>query len=1035
MLPPPHRWVITTSLSAILLASSSLSALCVQPASAATPAAETRAAFTCALANSLHLAPASVARTPFTDLGATAPSCRSEIAAAYVGGWVSGTGPHTFSPQASLTREQVAKMEVLALALGTAANGLGAYRPAFADAGRIGRWAWGDVDEAYKIGILNGFLNGDFGPAATFTPAQANDAVRQLVAYKNGKQASTTYVTPVHVPIETRLQAVYAVGTTMGVGVRVGVEDPPPTTSPYSDVSTWMGAYPYVWYAVNQGRWIPAATSSSFGAQEPVSHAMFASLAVAALGDDSQATALANQPSPFRDDARIPEDLRGAVDEAAVLGLITAGPNDVFAPTADTTVYQADQIIARMLALEAPSAQQGAVTRARFVDGLGLADGLQPYMRDNVTINQDIPDVPMSSPDFYLVEAAYHEGWLDGLITPDGNFSPSTPITLAQALEIADGAYQSLEGSGASAATLAALLTKAALPFSDQATLTGQERGYVAEAVLAGILPSSREALHADAPLAPSESATLLAAIQRLSLRHAEGAMTAGPPVYLSVGQPGPAPAECSSQQFCTGLSAEAFDRHGLPATGTITVSILTPKVLTSLAASNSPAGSSTTVQVPNGDQTIGVDTGTAGTGLIRVTAGTLTVTRTEEVYTPPLTLTITPKTPDVAPGGTLTLTASATDKTGRRIDIDPTWGTSPPGYVNGGSQLAWGTLVHGSNPASVAFQAGEEPGQGFVTATYGSGYGLSVASEQVTITSDVRKLEVKVSDATNPTRRIALPGDRLTVEVTALAADGQPAKGQDVVQFDDASIALQNGQATFTDMPGLTSPGTFMSSVTDASDPSVPSAPVQMLYVDEPSPGPQAGVRLFTPLDAPVYLPYTGQALVQPVDALGMPTTASGAGPQTIDLLTRNATFQQGGHPITSIVLPPGATNASTWLAAGSGPDTVTTIAAGPLSISGSADGKSIKRADFGSVVYTVLDGNGNPVADAPVTFTSGPATVAGSQSAACPLLVTTGLTGPQGTVQPFFKSVPTGDTGSACTLTASVDAFATSGMTTLTW
>ncbi len=212
------------------------------------PAPETRAAFTCALAEALHLAPGSVSGSPFGDLGSAPAACQQEISAAYQSGWISGTGPHTFGPQSPLTREQVAKMEINALDLSQAATGLSAYRPLFADAGSIGGWAWGDVNEAHKIGILNGFANGSFGPAVTFTPGQAADAIRQVLRYQQGSRPATTFSQPANVPAVALANAVYAIGVTFDPN------PPPVTVDPLSNANDTRVSW--LWDAVQKG-WIP----------------------------------------------------------------------------------------------------------------------------------------------------------------------------------------------------------------------------------------------------------------------------------------------------------------------------------------------------------------------------------------------------------------------------------------------------------------------------------------------------------------------------------------------------------------------------------------------------------------------------------------------------------------------------------------------------------------------------------------------------------------------------------------------------------
>jgi len=151
------------------------------PAKAAPPPV-TRAQFTVWLAQHLDLRPAVSTALSFRDLPEGYPSY-GLIVAAVASGWVAGFPDGTFRPAEALTREEVAKCEVLALGLGSQAAAKENTRPNYRDAGEIGRWAWGYVDEAAAIGVLRGFKGDDFGPAEGFDGAQIAHAERQLEAY------------------------------------------------------------------------------------------------------------------------------------------------------------------------------------------------------------------------------------------------------------------------------------------------------------------------------------------------------------------------------------------------------------------------------------------------------------------------------------------------------------------------------------------------------------------------------------------------------------------------------------------------------------------------------------------------------------------------------------------------------------------------------------------------------------------------------------------------------------------------------------
>ena len=163
---------------------------------AATSAAETRAQFLAALCQTLDVQPAGTPAQVFPDVvpGSAEYGCIME---AHQRGWISGFPTGTFQPDSSLTREQMAKIEVLALGLQTGATRLASQRPPYSDAGSVGKWAWGYVQEATAVGLLKGFTGGAFGPTSTFTAGQANDALSQLTAYLAAHAAPVvTAVTP-----------------------------------------------------------------------------------------------------------------------------------------------------------------------------------------------------------------------------------------------------------------------------------------------------------------------------------------------------------------------------------------------------------------------------------------------------------------------------------------------------------------------------------------------------------------------------------------------------------------------------------------------------------------------------------------------------------------------------------------------------------------------------------------------------------------------------------------------------------------------
>ncbi len=213
-------------------------------AAAAPPPPVTRAQFTVALAEQLHLQPDAGASPAFSDLPRTASSY-GLIMAAYKAGWISGYPDGTFRPGASLTREQVAKCEILALGLQSEAAALADKQPAYGDAGSIGRWAWGYVNEAAAIGILRGFSPSAFGPQAVFTTAQIRHAQTQLAAYL-ARQPVQAFATPPAAAPGSAVGTTAIVVSPNSAGDQIAVAvSQNPLAAPTFDAALPAGASPY----------------------------------------------------------------------------------------------------------------------------------------------------------------------------------------------------------------------------------------------------------------------------------------------------------------------------------------------------------------------------------------------------------------------------------------------------------------------------------------------------------------------------------------------------------------------------------------------------------------------------------------------------------------------------------------------------------------------------------------------------------------------------------------------------------------------
>jgi hypothetical protein len=140
--------------------------------------AVTRAEFVKMLALAIGLKPVS-GQTTFADVPTTswfAPY----VAAAVEAGIVDGTSARTFSPDATLTREQMAVMLARALKLS------GTVTLRFSDDTEIDSWALQGVEAAVAGGYLKGFPDGSLQPLAAATRAQAAEVLAAVLAAPQG---------------------------------------------------------------------------------------------------------------------------------------------------------------------------------------------------------------------------------------------------------------------------------------------------------------------------------------------------------------------------------------------------------------------------------------------------------------------------------------------------------------------------------------------------------------------------------------------------------------------------------------------------------------------------------------------------------------------------------------------------------------------------------------------------------------------------------------------------------------------------------
>jgi len=92
-------------------------------------------------------------------------------------------------PDDPITRAQFCKVVVTAMGRATTAAGLAGLQPTFTDGATIPTWAWGYVNVAVYMGIINGYADGSFGPSNPVTYAEA---VTMLIRAVPGHLAQVT---------------------------------------------------------------------------------------------------------------------------------------------------------------------------------------------------------------------------------------------------------------------------------------------------------------------------------------------------------------------------------------------------------------------------------------------------------------------------------------------------------------------------------------------------------------------------------------------------------------------------------------------------------------------------------------------------------------------------------------------------------------------------------------------------------------------------------------------------------------------------
>lgn len=169
------RWFLGFIFSALVLMPF------VGPVLASGTANESRQAFITALLQSLDIQPVTPSTPDFSDVAPSSPDY-GYIEAAFKMGLISGVGGGLFDPTSSMTRAEIAKVEVLALGDGPGALSDMPLKTAFTDDGSIPASLRGYVVEAVALGLLKGLGNGDFGPNDPLTTTQTVFLLNQLAA-------------------------------------------------------------------------------------------------------------------------------------------------------------------------------------------------------------------------------------------------------------------------------------------------------------------------------------------------------------------------------------------------------------------------------------------------------------------------------------------------------------------------------------------------------------------------------------------------------------------------------------------------------------------------------------------------------------------------------------------------------------------------------------------------------------------------------------------------------------------------------------
>jgi len=188
-----RRRVFVASLAAVILTMATMPGLA--GAAAKGPQTVSRAQFIYEFDRAANIQPVYPEVPDFTDVTSTSPYY-GYIEAAFKAGIISGVTAGKFEPGASLTREEIAKIEVLALGDGTAAQALSSQATTFKDDGGIPSWARGYINEAVKLGLVSGYPNGYFLPNKAITVADTPHFLQKFAASEGSQGTWSVTLSP-----------------------------------------------------------------------------------------------------------------------------------------------------------------------------------------------------------------------------------------------------------------------------------------------------------------------------------------------------------------------------------------------------------------------------------------------------------------------------------------------------------------------------------------------------------------------------------------------------------------------------------------------------------------------------------------------------------------------------------------------------------------------------------------------------------------------------------------------------------------------